>query len=1130
MIDYVDGENREKYSPKIAKVGGFMTNVRQPVRIDLSQFKLHIRIDPRTELTLHFDSPSRRFYLSVIGLVVYQMKNTGRMTTIPLEPHFEVLRRLNETVGQNAGSPNSIIRRIYRKWKDALPDLEGAPLFKVMGKRKEQAEGGWLYRFSDAEKDAWANLFEYKGSEQNVRLRFSLDRLNASLGDVAIEYEGFLDGEAWERFIADLGKDAPEPSIGPTRQRETSAPENPLYRRVFIGRQSEMSQLGAAFDHAAAGNGTLLMITGEPGIGKTTLWKQITSHVTAKGGITLVGHCHEESSLPYVAFVEALRLYVVSCPSELLSNLLGLAASDVARIVPEIILRTSAEPQEKAVPEEERYRLFQGVTDFLGSIARAHPLLLVLEDLHTADHGTLDMLRHVARFLEGKHLLIVGTYRDIEVNRTHPLSSALAELKRNTSYTRLHLRGLDIDEVRQMASALTGYGVTASLAEDLHHHTEGNPLFVQETVRYLSEQHIRDAKDVALRVPDGLIDVIGKRFSELSEHTNMLLAQASVIGRDFSLPLLEKVTDLPTDDVLAALEEARKAAIIEEHTGLAGAVSYRFTHALFRQALYEEIIAPRRTRLHVHVARAIEDVYSARLDNHLAELADHYGHSSDPANLCKAVSYGEQAAARAIAVYVYREAVRLLERALAIQEVVDPEDKAKRCDMLLALCEVLFYAGDGEKVVDVTAPEAYALAEALGDRVRASTACVRATCSLMPILTTSSEEPGSKRTLSWVERAERCAEPETISRVWADILRASCVSAKAVFVGDSAAAKEGVQMASGALELARRLNDPETLYWAFGTYLSFTRAPHYYEERLRITRDIPTFFSKPEIASSPWMPPTLIDVFLASGLREEAEEWCRYMRVVASRTGSIEADIVASFGETLLATVDGRLEEAAEISSRMKATVIDSGEMGFLLLAQMCAVTSRLLLGRTEEALTFANGRQKPHFSAYLGNHGETGQMLERLVVGRPGIGTADDVSNAPFDVALLEDALLVSHRKAVTLLLDRLNTLGGYATCFNWQICIGRILGMAAAFLDRPEDARRYYGQAMDLARKLRFRPEIALIRLEEADLLLKRYPDEWRTAVEHLDFATSEFRDMKMQPALERATRIMDSITARA
>jgi hypothetical protein len=235
---------------------------------------------------------------------------------------------------------------------------------------------------------------------------------------------------------------------------------------------------------------------------------------------------------------------------------------------------------------------------------------------------------------------------------------------------------------------------------------------------------------------------------------------------------------------------------------------------------------------------------------------------------------------------------------------------------------------------------------------------------------------------------------------------------------------------------------------------------------------------------------------------------------------------VASFGDTLLATIDGRLEEAVEISSRMKATVIDSGEMGFLLMVQMCAVTSRLLLGRTEEALTFANGRQKPHFSAYLGNHGETGQMLERLVVGRPGIGTADDVSNAPFDVVLLEDALLVSHRKAVTLLLDRLDTLGGYATCFNWQMCIGRILGMAAAFLDRPEDARRYYGQAMDLALRLRFRPEIALIRLEEANLLLRHYPDESRSAVEHLDFAISEFREMKMQPALERAVRIKSDI----
>jgi adenylate cyclase len=176
------------------------------VRIDLAQFKLHIRLKSKTEVTLQFDSPSRRFYLSVIALVLSEMKRLGQITSIPLEAHADELMLLNETVGGSAGSSDkeSLIPRIYRKWKDALPDLENAPLFKAVGRKKEEDGTGKTYRFSEADKDVWANLFEYKGSEEHVRLKFSVDTLGAGLDDVAIIYEDSLNGEAWDRFMAAL--------------------------------------------------------------------------------------------------------------------------------------------------------------------------------------------------------------------------------------------------------------------------------------------------------------------------------------------------------------------------------------------------------------------------------------------------------------------------------------------------------------------------------------------------------------------------------------------------------------------------------------------------------------------------------------------------------------------------------------------------------------------------------------------------------------------------------------------------------------------------------------------------------------------------------------------------------------
>jgi TolB-like protein len=216
---------------------------QRPIQIDLDRFKLHLSLTGRCELSLHFDTPSRRFYLSVMAFVVSEMKKLGRVTSIPLGEHWDLLSLLNETVGAGAGSSSreNLLPRIYRKWKDALPDLENAPLFKVLGKRKEYGEGvSKTYLFTDEEKDAWANLFEYKGSFENVRLRFSVDKLGTTLNDVGITYgesTDLSDDGAWERFVNDLkrakekelpremtpvhlnAEDAPEPREPPSERK-----------------------------------------------------------------------------------------------------------------------------------------------------------------------------------------------------------------------------------------------------------------------------------------------------------------------------------------------------------------------------------------------------------------------------------------------------------------------------------------------------------------------------------------------------------------------------------------------------------------------------------------------------------------------------------------------------------------------------------------------------------------------------------------------------------------------------------------------------------------------------------------------------------------------------------------------
>ena len=199
-----------------------------PITIDLNEFKLHIALKDRKELTLHFNSPSRKFYLTVIAFVVNEMKKLGKITSIPLEGHYDLLALLNNTIGETAGSSDKehLLPRIYRKWKDILPNLEEAPLFKVLGKKKEYEEGdAKTYHFTEAEKDNWANLFEYKGSEENVRLKFAVDRIGAGLDDVVIIYEDAINGEAWEKFISTL-KDKVE--VKPEQERIEEVHKEPL--------------------------------------------------------------------------------------------------------------------------------------------------------------------------------------------------------------------------------------------------------------------------------------------------------------------------------------------------------------------------------------------------------------------------------------------------------------------------------------------------------------------------------------------------------------------------------------------------------------------------------------------------------------------------------------------------------------------------------------------------------------------------------------------------------------------------------------------------------------------------------------------------------------------------------------
>jgi tetratricopeptide (TPR) repeat protein len=932
--------------------------------------------------------------------------------------------------------------------------------------------------------------------------------------------------------------------VGRIEEPTKEAPsENPLYRRVFVGRESELKQLQSAFAGAMSGQGVLMMVTGEPGIGKTALCEQLSTYVTLRGGRTLVGHCYEAGSLslPYLAFVEALRSYVLSREVKDLREELGSGAADVARIISEIRERLKIRLRAQKDPEEERYRLLQGVSEFLTNAANVQPMLVVLEDLHDADKGTLEMLTHVSRNLAGARLLIVGTYRDVEVDRSHPLSAALAELRRVSTYGRVLLRGLNPDEVRRMMESITRESVPWGLAEVVHRQTEGNPLFVQEVIRYLAEEGLltrkegqwRPTKDTPLEIsiPEGLRDVIGKRLSLLSPECNQLLAVASVIGREFALDTLKAVAGIDEDVFANSLKEAARLSILEERSQR-GMVRYRFTHAFFRQTLYEEMIAPQRLKLHRQVAHTLETLYTKRLKEHAVELAEHFSHSTDSADLAKAVSYAEMGAKKATEVYAYGESARLLEQALKVQDVLDPEDKTKRCDLLLALGDALILAGEHRRVVSTEAPQAFSLAEAIGDNSRASKACLLAARALGSFALNAYASPEGAQ---WATRADRYAKPNTIERALADAMLGYAKLSGVSF------SPEGATLISGALDLARHLGDIDAYSFVATLSLSMVSAPQHDEERLRLAEELmEQSRTGLNLYVYTWALLSMAQAFLEYGQRRRAEDIMAEMKTLAERSRQPHLLILSMVNDAIMAIWDGRLEEAVTIRRRAIPRAEELGILEWAAVWISWILSARVYLGDADRALeSTLQGTRSLHRNIggekmiifclmHLGRCAEVVEMLERLVIARPGIGSAEDETPVWIDITLLEVAVLAGHDRATELLLRRLAASNCVTSGLWLTTCIGRHLGAAAALLDRPDEARKYYRKAIRDCTEMKFRPELALSRLQLAELLLEHYPDEKREALEHLDFAIKEFQDMKMQPSLERALRHKDILKA--
>ncbi len=724
-----------------------------------------------------------------------------------------------------------------------------------------------------------------RGTSTTTRLRVGLSNGDASFLD------GTFTGEVVDEAAALCGGAAPgqiavsdivpllarrlghrfEPVVGPVEawvlawQPADAEPLAPLPGRLaqsapadVVGRRSEVDRLCDIQLATANGAGhRIVLLAGEPGIGKTTLAGLVAAHAAEMGTTVLYGRCDEDLGVPYQPFAEALDDLVAHLGDGVLGTLEPRYLGALSRLVPGVRRRMPdlvSPPSTDA--DAERYLLFGAVRSVLTALAARTPILVVLDDLHWTDRPTVALLVHLAETLDDAEVCVIATYRESELEPGHPLADRFAELER-AGAEQVALQGLDDRAVVALLESLAGHEMDAegiSLARDVHRETGGNPFFCTELLRHLAETEaiaqvdgrwiaVGDLSGVGL--PDSVREVVGQRVRRLGADAERVLTLASVIGRDFDLSLLaELVADggarsagaTSLRDVIAAAVEAEIVIAVDERPD-----RFTFTHALYQHSLHDQLSASRRARAHRRLAQVLEDECGDAPGERIGELAHHWLAGARPSEAAKAAEFARRAGVAALEALAPDEAIRWFRTALDELGAAPTSDPTQHLDLVVALGDAQRQAGEpGYRETLLGAAE---LAARLGDtdrQVAASLANQRGMvssigsvdaeriASLEAAVRAVGAEDSAERALllasltaelPFQHESERtraaAAEAEAIARRLGDdaiLLRVLNLTFLPLWVPD--ALELGMARTAEAVELADRTGDPVGRYLA----------------------------------------------------------------------------------------------------------------------------------------------------------------------------------------------------------------------------------------------------------------------------------------------------------------------------
>ncbi|MFL5831839.1 MAG: ATP-binding protein [Solirubrobacteraceae bacterium] len=806
------------------------------------------------------------------------------------------------------------------------------------------------------------------------------------------------------------------------REEPASVPPPPSLGRAqamaFVGRQAELDRMRASWAGVHMHRERrIVLVTGEPGIGKTRLAHKFASVALAGGATVLLGRCSEEPLAPFEPFVEALG---------------QLEAADV--------LRPGAAEDAGA-----RHRLFDAVDSVLTGLAARTPLLLILDDFHWADRGTLLLTTFLLRSSRPGPMLVLGTYRDTELGRHTPLTSALAELRRDGAMDRIDLRGLPLDEVAALSRSLLG---SDELAARVYARTAGNAFFVEEVLTELAESG-------PSAVPESIRHAVGVRLSRMGDDAGQLIAAAAVLGLEHDARALQAMAGLQPDAAEAALDQLLRARLLRP---AAAPNRFEFSHALVREVVHDESNALRRARLH---RRAAEALTALGEDRYLEEIAMHLFEAASTADARLAADMLVRAGHRALDRLAYEDAAERFDRALEALQLAGAEDESG--PVLLARGDALLRAGetDGARAAFETARS---LALRRGDATLLAQAALGFAGLGLAIVDLDAEA------IARLEEAlERVDDPTLRSRVQARL-------AVELYYAPDRARSEA--LSADAVATARAAHDPSALASALGARHVALWRPDRIEERLQVAGEMIAAARAAgdrhaELQAHNWH---VADLFELGDMPAWRRETARHARLAE------ELRLPVFQWYTLLwsavdAMLAGRYDEVDRLSAEASEAGLRAGDRNAELFPEMVRFCTQLereaydeidiAFARDKIANSLVGPAYRAGYALILAGRGETERARAELYA------TMDlqhrfDANWLSAQAECAETSILLDDPTHAATLYERLIPYAGRPATAGRGVtsygAVDRTLGGLAALLGRERDAVRHLEDAIRL------------------------------------------------------------------